>query len=75
MVVLSVNVERTIHVKLFMYKQKNMEIVNNRQVNTRAHDAPLFKTIRPNSEKYKINVYYKDVIIWNAMTVHERSIN
>ena len=67
---------RIMHLKLFMYKQKNnMEILNNRQVYTSAHDAPLFNTIRPNSEKFKINVYYKGALIWNAMTVQERSMD
>ena len=63
------------HLKLFMFKQKdNVDIVNNRQVNTRAHDATLFVTHRWNSEKYKVNVYYKGALIWNAMTVPERCI-
>ena len=66
---------RIMHLKLFMFKQKgNNEIVNNRQVFTRLHDATLFVTNRPNSEKYKINVFYKGALIWNSMTVQERSI-
>ena len=66
---------RIMHLKLFMFKQKsNKEIVNTRLVHTRAHDALLFTTIRPKSEKYKINVYYQGTLIWNAMNVHERSI-
>ena len=64
------------HLKLFMFKQKfNVEIVNNRQVNTRAHDALLFVTNRPKSEKYKVNVYYKGALLWNEMSLLERSID
>ena len=64
------------HLKLFMYKQKNnMENLNNRQVYTSAHDAPLFNTFCPNSEKFKINVYYKGALILIAMTVQERSMD
>ena len=41
---------RLVHLNLFMYKQtNNVDIVNNRNVRTRAHDAPLFKTIKPNN--------------------------
>ena len=63
------------HLRLFMFKPRNnMNFVNNRKVNTRAHDATLFVTKRPNSEKYKLNVYYKGALLWNEMTVPERSI-
>ena len=66
---------RTVHLQLYMFKQRNnAEFVNSRKVCTRAHDAILFNTNRPNSEKYKINVFYKGAIIWNSMTVKERSI-
>ena len=58
-----------------MTQKENVDIVNTRQVNTRAHDATLFSTRRPNSEKYKVNVYYKGALEWNAMTVPERLID
>ena len=65
---------RETHLKLYMFKQQNnMEIVNNRLIRTRAHDATLYLTNRPNSEKYKINVYYKGAILWNSMNIQERS--
>ena len=57
------DVRHEMHLKLFMFKQKlNLEIVNTRPVNTRAHGATLFVTIRPNSEKYKMNVFYKGAL-------------
>ena len=40
-----------------MYKQQtNVDIVNKRNVKTRAHGALLFVTNKPNNEKYKQNV-------------------
>ena len=73
--VVTLNKRRIMHLILFMFKQKcNADIVNNRNVNTRVHDAQLFMTSRPNSEKYKVNVLYKGAMIWNSMTVAERSI-
>ena len=71
----TLNTRRIMHLKLFMFKQRdNMNFVNNRKVNTRAHNATLFVTKRPNSEKYKLNVYYKGALLWNETTVPERSI-
>ena len=58
-----------------MYKQKtNVSIVNSRVVNIRLHDALLFINEKPNSEKYKNNVFYKGPLLWNARTVAERNI-
>ena len=66
---------RVMHWTFFMFKQKNnLEIVNNRQVFTRLHDATLFVTNRPKSEKYKINVLYKGALIWNSMSIEERAV-
>ena len=57
-----------------MFKQKhNVNIVNNRDVRTRAHEAPLFTTVKPNNEKYKRNVYYKGALSWHSLTVAERN--
>ena len=33
------------------------------------HDAVLFSTQKPNSEKYKNNVLYKGAITWNSLSV------
>ena len=63
------------HLILCMYKQKgNLSIINTRHVRTRAHDALLFTTVKPNNEKYKRNVLYKGVLLWNKLPVHERNI-
>ena len=58
-----------------MFKQRsNMSIVNVRVIHTRAHDALLFNTERPQSEKYKNNVLYKGPTIWNSLSANTRNI-
>ena len=67
---------RHLHLSLYMYKQQdNLDIVNTRDVRTRAHDALLFITVKPNNEKYKRNVYYKGALTWNNLPVNERNID
>ena len=59
---------------MFMFKQKNNElIVNQRVINTRAHDALLFQTERPQNEKYKRNIYYNGALRWNELRVENRN--
>ena len=56
-----------------MFKQKNnVSIVDDRPIRTRAHDAILYKTVRPNNEKYKRNVFYYGARMWNDLPVKER---
>ena len=58
-----------------MFKQKgNVKIVNSRKVRTRAHDAILYTTIKPNNEKYKRNIFYKGALSWNNLPVVERNM-
>ena len=66
---------RILHLNLFMYKQRhNVNIVNTRNIRTRAHDALIFKTERPQNEKYKRNIFYKGALSWNSLPVYERNI-
>ena len=54
---------RKMHLQLYMFEQKsNHNIVNNREICTRAHDAVLFTNVKPNSEKYKTNILYKGAL-------------
>ena len=72
---LEIEITRDVQLNLFMYKQQtNLEIVNMRKVNTRAHDALLFTTKKPNNEKYKQNVFYRGAVSWNGLPVPERVI-
>ena len=58
-----------------MFKQKgNVNIVNNRNVRTHAHDTILYTTINLNNEKYKRNTLYKGALSWNSLPVHDRNI-
>ena len=66
---------REAHLLNFMFKnRKNIKRLNNRNVRTRLHDAPVFITSKPNSEKYKANVFYNGAISWNDLPVHIRNI-
>ena len=67
---------RIAHLRMFMYKQwYNEKIVNRRNICTRAHDALLFTTSKPENEKYKRNIYYKGALKWNELPVKTRNIN
>ena len=66
---------REVHLNLFMYKQQgNQDIVNKRDVHTRAHDALLYTTHKPNNEKYKQSIYYRGALSWNSLPVIERNL-
>ena len=67
-------VRRIAHLRMFMFNQRENElIVNRRNVFTRAHDAPLFITYKPNNEKYKRNIFYNGAIHWNELSVKSRN--
>ena len=67
---------RDYHLLNFMFKKKTcIELLDIKQVNTRARAAPLFKTIIPNCEKYKNSVLYKGAIRWNSLPVDIRNID
>ena len=66
---------REAHLLNFMFKSKNNpKRLNNRNVHTRLHDAPVFITSKPNNEKFKANVFYNGAISWNGLPVHIRNI-
>ena len=62
------------HILNYMYKKKdNVELLDINRVNTRAHAAPIFKTIGP--KKYRNSVLYKGAIRWNSLPVTIRNID
>ena len=70
--VAKLGMRRNMHLQLYMYKQKNnLSIVNTRNLGTRLHDAILFTTKKPNSEKYKLNVLYKGALAWNSVAIRK----
>ena len=46
-----------------------MDIINRRNVDTRAHDALLFTTCKPNNKKNEQNVYHRGAIGRNSLPV------
>ena len=71
----SLAARRQMHVVNFMFKQQtNLDIVNNRAIFTRAHDAVLFLTIKPRNETTKKSLIYRGAMLWNALSVDIRNI-
>ena len=51
-------------VYMFMHKQSlNTDLLKQIEVRTRLHDAPVFKTYKPNNEKACQNVMYRGAIL------------
>ena len=58
-----------------MFKQKgNRELVVQREIRTRRHDAIIYETCRPNLERYKKGTIYRGVAEWNNLDVKVRNI-
>ena len=65
---------REAHVLNFMYTRKsNIQLLNNREIRTRAHDAPLFEIKVPRCEAYKRSVGYSGGNCWNNLPPNERN--
>ena len=55
---------RTAHVNNFMYKRLDKPMLrDNRDIRTRAHDAPLFKIKIPKVEAYKRSIQYRIMVL------------
>ena len=68
-------IRRTQHVYNLMFKQKsNKQLVDVRNIRTRAHDAILYNTNMPKCEKFKNNIFYYGARLWNQLPVIERRI-
>ena len=66
---------RRMHLVNFMFKQQNnLEIVNNREVHPRAHDATLFLTVKPKNESCKKSALYRGAVQWNNLPVSTRNV-
>lgn len=66
---------RKTHLRNFMFKRlSNSNYIDNRELITRYHDAPLFKIERPNCELYKQSIKYKGSIEWNNLDSNIRNI-
>ena len=66
---------RGAHVLNFMYTRKsNVSLLNNREIRTRAHDAPLFEVTVPRCETFKRSVGYFGATSWNNLPAKSRNI-
>ena len=67
---------RTYNLRKYMYKQQdNVDIVVNRNIQTRRHDAIVYETSIPLLEKYKKGAIYRGIQEWNNLTVDTRNID
>ena len=59
---------RKAHILNFMYKRKDRrELLNVREIRTRAHDAPLFDVVIPRCEAFKRSIGYFGASQWNNL--------
>ena len=67
---------RRAHLCNFMYgrllKEQN---VDNRNIRTRRHDAPLFRVLFPHKESFKRSVQYSGAVTWNDLPINTRNID
>ena len=68
-------IRRKAHVNNFMYKRLRKEtLCDDRDIRTRAHDAPLFKVKIPKNEAFKRSVQYAGALQWNSLETEVRNI-
>ena len=59
---------REAHVLNFMYTRKgDVSLLNDREIRTRAHNAPLFEVKIPRCEAFKRSVGYFGAVSWNNL--------
>ena len=59
----------------YTYKKNNcVDLLDIKDINTRARAAPIFKTIIPKCEKYKNSVLYNGAVLWNTLPVNVRNL-
>ena len=67
---------RETHMLNFMFiRQKREKLMDTRNIRTRLHDAPVFKTDFPHKETYKRAVKYTGSLLWNELPVSTRQID
>ena len=66
---------RIAHINNFMQaRTARIHLMDNRDIRTRAHDAPLFSVNIPNVEAYKRSVEYAGSVRWNNLDKELRGI-
>ena len=67
---------RNLHLLLFMHKQiSNEKLVKKSRFRTRLHQATVCKAYKPNSEKARLNVFYRGALLWNALPAADRKLD
>ena len=67
---------RIAHLNNFMYNRLSRDhLVDQRDIRTKAHDAPMFLVKVPKLEAYKCSVEYTGVIQWNGLPPDVRNID
>ena len=67
---------RRAHLLNFMYiRETRPELMNVREIRTRAHDAPLFNVAIPRCEAFKRSIGFFGAVEWNNLGVEHRNIN
>ena len=67
---------RIYNLRKYMFRQKeNQNLVVQREIRTRRHDAVIFETCRPILEKYKKGAIHRGFLEWNNFDVNIRNIN
>ena len=57
------------------HRNARTNLINNREIRTRAHDAPLFIVNIPRCEAFKRSVGYHGAVKWNELTPYTRKID
>ena len=66
---------RESHISNFMYQRKDKgHLLDEREIKTRAHDAPLFQISHPLKETFKRAVKYEGALAWNNLPAGVRNI-
>ena len=66
---------RKVHINVFMHKRTaRAELLDLRDIRTRAHDATLFKVKIPKNEAYKRSIEYAGSNMWNSLPTETRNI-
>ena len=67
---------RVAHLNNFMYgRLSRINLQDQRDIRSRAHDAPVFLVGVPKLEAYKHSVEYTGAVQWNNLPLEVRNIN
>ena len=66
---------RVTHLRNYMYKRSKIEgYLDNAEIRTRAHAAPLFNIPRSDNKTFDKSIIVKGGIEWNSLSVETRNI-